>query len=323
MVCLQAASGRLQNKRDRQMINLVLISGFLGAGKTTMMKAVLSSYEGCRTGVIVNEFGEINIDAKLLRHEGVQIEELSNGSIFCACIKDKFVDSLIQMSERDIDYLFIEASGLADPANMTSILDGIKSKLSEEYDYKGSVCIIDGENFMDLYELLPAIESQLEFCSAAIINKSDIAGEEKIEKIIETVNEINPQTCIYVTSYCRVDIRDIIDNLVYNPRKARATTNTVEARPLTFVLKGTDIVPVDRLKVFLENIIGDTYRVKGFAETDAGNVEISSVGNNLYVNPWNERIARTEIVVISAIGFKMMSVLTENIQNFVKGYISL
>ena len=52
--------------------------------------------------------------------------ELSNGSIFCACIKDKFVDSLIELSYKDLDYLFIEASGLADPANMNQILDGIK-----------------------------------------------------------------------------------------------------------------------------------------------------------------------------------------------------
>ena len=88
-----------------------------------MMQEILTAYSDKKTGVIVNEFGEINIDAKLIQKDGVQMAELSNGSIFCACIKDKFVDSLIELSYKDLDYLFIEASGLADPANMNQILE--------------------------------------------------------------------------------------------------------------------------------------------------------------------------------------------------------
>lgn len=79
-----------------------------------MMQEILTVYSDKKTGVIVNEFGEINIDARLIQKDGVQMAELSNGSIFCACIKDKFVDSLIELSYKDLDYLFIEASGLAD-----------------------------------------------------------------------------------------------------------------------------------------------------------------------------------------------------------------
>ncbi len=82
------------------------------------MKSILSEFSDARAGVIVNEFGEVNIDARLIEKDGIQMAELSNGSIFCACIKDKFVDSLIEMSYKDMDYIFIEASGLADPANM-------------------------------------------------------------------------------------------------------------------------------------------------------------------------------------------------------------
>ena len=100
------------------MIQIVLLSGFLGAGKTTLMQRLLDTYKDHKIGVIINEFGEINIDAKLVSREGIDIAELSNGSIFCACIKDKFVDGLIAMSKTDIEYLFIEASGLADPSNM-------------------------------------------------------------------------------------------------------------------------------------------------------------------------------------------------------------
>ena len=107
------------------MIQIVLLSGF-GSRKTTLMQRLLDTYQEHKIGVIINEFGEINIDAKLVKRDGIDIAELSNGSIFCACIKDKFVDGLIEMSKTDIEYLFIEASGLADPSNMEDILKGIK-----------------------------------------------------------------------------------------------------------------------------------------------------------------------------------------------------
>ena len=87
------------------MIQIVLLSGFLGAGKTTLMQRLLSSYEDHKIGVIINEFGEINIDARLVNRDGIEMAELSNGSIFCACIKDKFVDGLVAMSKKDIEYL--------------------------------------------------------------------------------------------------------------------------------------------------------------------------------------------------------------------------
>ena len=89
------------------------------------MQRLLDAYSDRKIGVIINEFGEINIDAKLVSRDGIEMAELSNGSIFCACIKDKFVDGLIAMSRTDIEYLFIEASGLADPSNMGEIVEGI------------------------------------------------------------------------------------------------------------------------------------------------------------------------------------------------------
>ena len=123
------------------MIHLVVLTGFLGAGKTTLMQRTLDAFSDEKTGVIINEFGNENIDSVLLKREGLEISELSNGSIFCACIRDKFVDSLIEMSHMDIDYLFIEASGLADPSNMETILTGIAHKTRAGYNYHGTTQI--------------------------------------------------------------------------------------------------------------------------------------------------------------------------------------
>lgn len=305
------------------MIKLVLLTGFLGAGKTTMLKEILEAYQDCKVGVIVNEFGEINIDARLVNKGDIQMAELSNGSIFCACIKDKFVDSLIELSFKDLDYVFIEASGLADPANMKQIVEGIKNNVLNQYEYKGSICIIDGESFEELYEVLPAITSQIEFCGAVLINKGDLINEEQLKNILEIIDTINSNAAIYITSYCRIDVKEVIDNIKINDSKARDSVNTYESRPATFILKGLKQLPYDDLKEFLETIAKDTYRIKGFADTDHGIIEISAVGENIYLNQWDDEFTGTQIVVISSVGFKMMSILTRTIKTKLDGFLRI
>ena len=305
------------------MIKLVLLTGFLGAGKTTMLKEILDFYEKSRIGVIVNEFGEINIDARLINKGDIQIAELSNGSIFCACIKDKFVDSLIELSYKDLEYVFIEASGLADPANMKQIVEGIRNNVLNQYEYKGSVCIVDGESFPELYEVLPAVNSQLEFCSTVIINKGDLIDEEQLKNILEIIESVNNSASIYITSYCHIDVKEVIGNIKLNDHEARESVNTYESRPATFILKGIKQIPYRKLKEFLELIAENAYRIKGFADTDKGIFEISAVGKNIYLKEWEDYFDKTEIVVISSVGFKMMSILTRAIKEKLDGYLRI
>ncbi|MEG1931188.1 MAG: GTP-binding protein, partial [Anaerovorax sp.] len=238
------------------MSNLVLLTGFLGAGKTTLMEQILNAYSDKKVGVIINEFGNVNIDATLIRRNGIEMAELSNGSIFCACIKDKFVDSLIELSGHDLDYVFIEASGLADPANMPQILQGIVAKTVEPYHYRGAICVLDGESFLDLYELLPAIHHQMCYSQGIIINKADLMAPKTLEEIQVKIQEINPHAKRYVTSYCKVDIKEIIDHLGMVLSKGKDTTNTAETRPNTFIVRGETQLSMESLKGFIQDIVG-------------------------------------------------------------------
>jgi G3E family GTPase len=305
------------------MINLVLLSGFLGAGKTTLMENILDAYNDKKLGVIVNEFGSVNIDAVLIKRNGIEMAELTNGSIFCACIKDKFVDSLIEMSSRDIEYMFIEASGLADPSNMGEILDGISIKTKGKYDYKGSICIVDGENFLDLYELLPAITNQLEFSSAVIINKVDLIDDIQLGSVLEKIKEINIGAKTFVTSFCKINIIEAVESIGNIHKEPKATSNTIESKPKSFVLTAEKPLPLDNLKSFIDEIIVGTYRIKGFANTDNGAVEISTVGNNVKLNNWDEELNESKIVVISSVGIKIVSILTSAIDKNLKGLIHM
>lgn len=301
------------------MIQIVLLSGFLGAGKTTLMQRLLDTYQEHKIGVIINEFGEINIDAKLVSRDGIDIAELSNGSIFCACIKDKFVDGLIEMSKTDIEYLFIEASGLADPSNMGDIIDGIKKDTNDNYLIKGNICVADSCNFLELVEVLPALERQVKHANAVIVNKMDLIDDETFKEIAEKIAEINESTKIYAATHCDVDIKDIVDNFAPSLVRSEDTTNTYESRPQTFIVKADQPVEKEKLIAFIKSISDSSYRIKGFCQTiEEGTVEVSGVVNNLIITPWKTE-EKTEIVVISSVGIKMMSLITENAKNILEG----
>lgn len=301
------------------MIQLILLTGFLGAGKTTLLTSILEAYQDKKIGVIINEFGKINIDAKLVEKDGIEMSELTNGSIFCACIKDKFVDSLIAFSKTEIEYLFVEASGLADPANMPQILKGIEQKTGTPYHYRGALCVIDGENFLELIELLPALERQVEYGDVMVINKADLVGEKEIVAITEQIQKINPEAHIYVTSYCRVDIRDIVEVMESEEKEGKDTTNTFESRPNTLILTAEETVSSEDLRQFLEEISPHTYRIKGFSETEKGPLEISCVRRNVQLKDWHSEVKGSQIVIISAVGIRIMSVITAALEKKLKG----
>ncbi len=301
------------------MIQIVLLSGFLGAGKTTLMQRLLDTYQEHKIGVIINEFGEINIDAKLVSRDGIDIAELSNGSIFCACIKDKFVDGLIEMSKTDIEYLFIEASGLADPSNMGDIVDGIKKDTGDNYLIKGNICVADSCNFMELVEVLPALERQVKHANAVIVNKMDLIDDEAFKEIAEKIAELNETTKIYAATHCNVDIKEIVDHFTPTLVRSEDTTNTYESRPQTFIVKADQPVEKEKLIAFIKSISDSSYRIKGFCQTvEEGTVEVSGVVNNLIITPWNIE-EKTEIVVISSVGIKMLSLITESAEKILEG----
>lgn len=306
------------------MIKLILLSGFLGTGKTTLLKQLLDEFKDEKIGVIVNEFGEISIDGALVEKEGIKMTELTNGSIFCACIKDNFVSSLVALSkEKEISYLFIEASGLADPASMSQILQGIAPDTGDVYDYRGSVCVIDSETFLDYYDLLPALHQQVAYSGAIIANKVDLVDEDKLADVIGQLTTINPTAEIFVTTYCNVDFVKMIDELIIPDKPSEESSNTIESRPKTFILSADKIVPRKALEEFIHGISDFSYRIKGFVNTDEGPIYISGVKNHLEISPWDEEIENSKIVVISAVGIRMMSLIANGLKGDLENTLNI
>ena len=113
-------------------IDLYILTGFLGSGKTTMLLNLIDKMKGEKIGIIQNEFGKLSIDGEILKSGDIEMKEISRGSIFCSCLKLNFVQALAEMADMDIEYLFVESSGLADPSNMEEILKAVEAVRSVE-----------------------------------------------------------------------------------------------------------------------------------------------------------------------------------------------
>ena len=288
---------------------LVLLTGFLGAGKTTFLNHILKEFEGSKVGLIVNEFSNTGVDGALIRKDipGTTMVELNNGSIFCACIKDSFTDSLVEMGSRDLEYVFVEASGLADPSSITSTLDQIRDLRGVIYCYQGAICLVDAVNFAKHSKVLVSLQRQVIYSRAAVLNKTDLVDDKGLADCVEAIRAIRPDIPIYPTTFAQVSLREILDAPMISMPAASESTNTEATRPVTKVLVTTEAVDEEALRAFLADIAPSTYRVKGFVRTASGPREVSMVGTICRIEPWPEEIEKTELVIIASVGVRIVS----------------
>ena len=195
---------------ERKPIRLFLVTGFLGSGKTSFLQYALTQVKDTKVGVIVNEFGQIGIDGKVLQSGDLKLVEINDGSIFCSCLKSGFVRTLAAFLEQPVDLLFVEASGMADPSNMRQLLDYLnavlskKPEVSRRYDYRGSICILDAKRFMAYYDMFPAIEAQIRQSEFIVLNKMDEVDAETADAHLKWLGEIRPDAAVIPAEYGEV-----------------------------------------------------------------------------------------------------------------------
>lgn len=208
----------------KNTIDLYLVSGFLGSGKTSFLKNMLKNFGNKKTGVLVNEFGPTSIDSIRLSETDIKMLEINNGSIFCSCLKADFLKALIALSNEDIEVLFIENSGLADPSNMRTLLYEISKKTEKKYEYKGAICIVDAQSFLKHVKVLPAVQNQVAHSNFVVVNKVDKANKEVLNEVKKVIYSINPLTYIYQAVYAEVPL-SIIESKLVDSRYTGDTSN--------------------------------------------------------------------------------------------------
>ncbi len=292
------------------MLNIILVTGFLGSGKTTCMQNILNDYKDEKIGVIVNEFGEESIDGKLIEKTGLNMIELNNGSIFCQCIKANFVDALCNFADTNISYLFIEASGLADHSNIESLLKTVEKIKNKNLNYLCSICIVDACYFLKQLDLLPTLKRQVQYSNIIVINKIDIVNNDYIHQIEGVIKNLNKDAHIIKTSFCSFNIREAISQKYNISATCEDSTNSVETRPLSGKIIIKNCIEHNNLYNFVNEISSHCFRIKGFVKTTDGSFEVNCVNESINILEWSKPISENKIIFISKLGIKTISIIT-------------
>ena len=197
-----------------QSINVFLITGFLGSGKTTFLRHLLNqvkSFPQLSCGVLMNEYGVENVDSELLPHEGITFSEINGGSIFCSCLHGEFIQALKEFSEStEVNTLFIETSGLSNPSMIFQDLDIVNRQIGEVYKIKESICLVDASLFLKLMEVITSISTQLQVSSLVLINKTDLVNSEELDHVEKVIQEINPDIRVFKTKYGEFNLKKLM-----------------------------------------------------------------------------------------------------------------
>lgn len=190
-------------------IPVTLITGFLGAGKTTLLNNLLSQNDE-DVAVIVNEFGEVSIDDKLLIRSDEEIMELTTGSICCA-VKDDAVKTLMTLADhpRKFKRVFIETTGLASPRPLLqSFVD--RPSLAAKYEVQNVITVVDGYHVTQQLASTAEAKSQIALADLILVNKTDLIDESIKEEIEDMIKRLNPLAEILFTQNSEVDLDKVI-----------------------------------------------------------------------------------------------------------------
>lgn len=290
---------------------LYVLTGFLGAGKTTVLLHLIQQMEGKRIGIIQNEFGKLSIDGEILRKDGITMTEISRGSIFCSCLKLNFVQALAEMGQQELEYVFVESSGLADPSNIEEILEAVKVLAGDVYELKGVLCLIDGEQFLEQLADVATVDRQLAHCHLAIVNKADLIDDEQLSRVLEALRKVNPRCAVQVCSGGKVDLSFLEEDLMsLQWAQCEDSLNSPDNKPKTISLTAPGVVPKEKLEAFLEQVIPDCYRIKGFFLLEDGWNQVDVVGKRIDYKSAPEK-EESHLVFLSKVGPKVIRTIDQ------------
>ena len=237
------------NTNVSRRLPVTVLSGFLGAGKTTVLSNILNNREGKKVAVIVNDMSEINIDASTVKnevslsHSEEKLVEMSNGCICCTLREDLLLEVNKLAKDGKFDYLVIESTGISEPLPVAETFtfedeDGVS--LSEVAKLDTMVTVVDSVNFLKDYDeakylqdtgeslgeddersVADLLVDQIEFADVILISKTDLASKEEIKKVIGIIKSLNTSAKIFPIANGQIEVDEILDTNLFDFVKAR------------------------------------------------------------------------------------------------------
>jgi G3E family GTPase len=229
---------------------VLVISGFLGAGKTTLLKHILENNQSLKIALIVNDIGEINIDAALIKNSSVSqttetMVEMTNGCICCTLREDLLIEIQKLAKQTKYDYLIIESSGISEPlpvAQTFTFTDENGICLGEFAQLDAMLTVVDAQNFWQTYQegknlkdvgqelgvedertLADLLTDQVEFADIIVLNKLDLITETEKLETINLLKALNPVAKIIESTQSKINLNEILHTKLFDIDKAQTS----------------------------------------------------------------------------------------------------
>lgn len=249
-------------------MDIIVINGFLGSGKTTLCQRILDDLKNHSVAVLVNEFGKLAIDDKRLIRPNIIVEEIHNGSILCSCKSDKFVEVVLKLLTQPFDFILVETSGFTNPDSLDRIMNFIREKSGDVLKRIHSITIIDPHMLKRLWNTMPVIQKQVEVADVILVNKVDLCNEEELSFTKERIKEVQPFAQVLYCEYAVVNISNLLS--VAKTHKNSVLKNHKGIDFSTLLIQLPEVVKENHLHEILLNLLSNVYRVKGYIRVDTG-----------------------------------------------------
>ena len=237
---------------DKKKVPVLLLTGYLGSGKTTLLNRILTNRQGIKFAVIVNDIGEVNIDASLIAKGGVvssnddSLVALQNGCI-CCTLQNDLMQQVSDLMNQNFDYIVIEASGICEPepiartlCSMPLVAPDLTKNAVPELD--AIVTVVDALRLQSEFESGEKLKSnkiaeedienlviqQIEFCNIILLNKKSEVSTKDLKQIKEVVRAIQPKAEIIECDYCDVELTKLLDTHLFDYEKTVTSATWIQ-----------------------------------------------------------------------------------------------
>jgi G3E family GTPase len=265
-------------------IDVWLLTGYLGAGKTTTLNHLLRSEMFCgrRLALVINEFGKMGVDGQLVEPGDYAKYEINKGSLFCICTKTEFLRAFQEIGRQGFDTVLIEATGIAETADLEQLL--AEPTLADCFRIRANICIVDGVNFIKTAAFLKAAVSQVQWADGVVINKTDGLSEKEIGQVQAVVEELNSSAELTQTQFGKIQT-GFLKGLLHQSHGRPLSTGAPPEIPTTYF---TTNQPVNRDLFYktLDSLKDHILRLKGDVGFGDGPRFVEVVGAQTFEKPF-------------------------------------
>ncbi len=277
------------------MIAFTVIGGYLGAGKTTLLNHLLANSDGKRIGLLINDFGEINIDGDLIASKTDSQINLTNGCVCCTLV-DGYHVAIDQLSEVEpaLEQIVVEASGVADVQNLAQYGHGPNMQLD------AVLVVADAETIQarakDKY-VAGTIQRQLKAADLIILNKADLVSESQLTAVLDWLQQNFPDARVFSTSHAQVPLPLLVG--IRDVERPLVLADYAHAHYATWHFKHDQPVTRAAVDAFLTGLDASVLRAKGFARLhDGSTVSIQVVGRRSEIESTPAAVGGVQLVAI-------------------------